>query len=161
VFCSKSAHRPCAPLVNVGDAAPPFSARDQNDREVRLEDLLRRGPVVLYFYPKDFTKVCTDQACLFRDAAARWKDATIVGVSVDSDESHQKFAECNGLSFALLSDRDRSIAKSYDVLRFFGAFTKRVTFVIDPDGIVRGVFHHELSAEKHVRDVDGLLAQLA
>lgn len=161
MFCNKSGQGPCGgPLLKVGDRAPSFKGRDQNGREVTLEDLTAKGRVILYFYPKDFTRVCTSEACLFRDAAGRWKNTTIVGVSVDSDASHLDFAQCHDLCFPLISDSNREIARAYDALRFFGAFTKRVTYVIDEQGIVRGIFHHELSAEKHVADVDGLLAAM-
>jgi peroxiredoxin Q/BCP len=159
VFCDKSARSPCcARLISVGDKAPSFSARDQHGDMIRLEDLTAKGRVVLYFYPKDFTRVCTSQACLFRDAHRSWGSVSVVGVSVDSPASHKDFAERHGLTFPLLSDQDRAIAKAYDVVRFFGAFTQRVTFVIDEQGIVRGVFRHELSAEKHIEDVQRCLS---
>jgi thioredoxin-dependent peroxiredoxin len=149
-------------MLKVDDVAPPFRGTDQNGREVALEGLVEQGPVVLYFYPKDFTRVCTQEACMFRDAYAELKDqaAEIVGVSVDGDETHRKFAEKHDIGFPLLSDKSRSISGDYGVKRLFGLFTKRVTFVIDRERRIRGVFHHELSASQHLEDVRRCLASL-
>lgn len=155
-----NAENSCLSLLGLGQPAPDFSGKDQEDREISLKELIGRGRVVLYFYPKDFTRVCTTQACLFRDAHKDWPETSVVGVSVDSSVTHKEFAHSYGLDFPLLSDVDRSISKAYGVLRLFGVFTKRVTFVIDRDGILRGIFRHELSAGKHVDDVAALLAKL-
>ena len=141
-------------MLEVGDKAPAFVGRDQQGREVRSSELLARGPVVLYFYPKDFTPGCTQQACLFRDVFADLdaRGASIVGVSLDDQASHRRFSDTHGLPFALLSDTDKAIAKRFDVGRFFGLMLKRVTYVIDRDGTIRGVFHHELSVNRHIED---------
>ncbi|MFW5925809.1 MAG: peroxiredoxin [Myxococcota bacterium] len=149
-------------MLSPGDVAPAFRGTDQRGHEVDLEALVEQGPVVLYFYPKDFTQVCTQEACLFRDAYADLKDeaAEVVGVSVDADDTHRRFAEKYDIGFPLLSDKSRRISKDYGVQRLFGLFTKRVTFVIDRERRIRGVFHHELSADKHVQDVRQCLASL-
>lgn len=149
-------------MLEVGKKAPDFQATDQRGRRFSLSEATSGGPVVVYFYPRDFTPVCTQQACLFRDA---YEDLTgvaseIVGVSLDGDESHGRFAERHGLPFPLVADQDKSIARAFGVLQLFGLFTKRVTFVIDRDMVVRGVFHHELSAQKHVDQVRDLLREL-
>lgn len=150
-------------MLRPGDQAPAFEGRDQTGRRVSLEDLTSRGPVVLYFYPKDFTRVCTQEACLFRDAyeELRGLGCEIVGVSVDGVDTHSRFAARHGLPFSLLSDRSRTIASAYGVKRLFGLFTKRVTFVIDQHGRIRGVFHFEMSAAKHLAEVRALLTTLA
>ena len=149
-------------MLKVGDKAPPFAGENQRGEPLSLGGLLERGPLVLYFYPKDFTAVCTKEACLFQDAYEDLQGlgAEIVGVSVDGEDSHKRFAAEHGLGFSLLADPDRTVSKAYQVLRLFGVFTKRVTFVIDTDGTIRGVFHHELSAKKHVDEVRGLLREL-
>jgi thioredoxin-dependent peroxiredoxin len=149
-------------MLQVNDMAPPFQGTDQGGREIALEELVKQGPVVLYFYPKDFTRVCTQQACMFRDAYAELKDqaAEIVGVSVDGDDTHHAFAQKHDIGFPLLSDKKRRISKDYGVQRLFGLFTKRVTFVIDGEQRIRGVFHHEMSAKAHMEDVRRCLASL-
>lgn len=130
---------------------------------MRSEDLLAKGPVVLYFYPRDFTPGCTREACEFRDAFEDLQGlgASIVGVSIDDEASHAKFAGRHGLPFSLLSDADRSLAKAYDVVRAFGLGTSRVTYVIDRSSRIRGAFHHELSMSKHVAEAKALLIRLA
>ena len=151
-------------MIGPGDPAPPFSGTDQHGVALRSEELLAKGPLVLYFYPKDFTPGCTREACLFRDAFEDLSGlgASIVGVSVDGGESHKRFAERYRLPFSLLSDPDRALAKRYEILRPLGILgARRVTFVIDQEGYVRGAFHHELSMGSHVRDVRACLERLA
>lgn len=149
-------------MLEVGQLAPTFSGRDQNGNLVRSEELLAKGPVVLYFYPKDFTPGCTREACMFRDA---FEDlvghgATIVGVSADDEASHKRFAERYRIPFSLLSDPDRALARQYGIVRPLGLGARRVTFVIGRDGKLRGVFHHELSMSRHVTDVQSLLTRM-
>lgn len=149
-------------MKKVGEQAPDFEARDHRGRTVSLGAATARGPVVLYFYPRDFTPVCTQQACLFRDAYEELTDvaAEVIGVSLDGEDSHGRFAERHGLPFPLLADTEKAIAKAYGVVQLFGLFTKRVTFVIDRDRTIRGVFHHELNAGKHLENVRSLLLEL-
>jgi peroxiredoxin Q/BCP len=150
-------------MLKPGDRAPDFDAKDQEDRVVRLSSLLASGPVVLYFYPRDFTRVCTAQACLFRDAHSELQalgGAQVVGVNVGDATSHGAFSRKHQLNFPLVVDEGGRIARAYGVNRPLGLFTKRVTFVIAADGVVRGVFHHELSAERHLEDVRNALAAL-
>ena len=142
-------------MTKVGDRAPEFRARDQHGAEITLEQLLAKGPVVLYFYPAAFTTVCTAQACQFRDA---YEDlhglgASIVGVSTDDEATHARFASRHSVPFGLLADPDRKICDAYGVTAFFGLRTVRKTFLIDRTGVVRGIYHHELSASAHVADV--------
>jgi peroxiredoxin Q/BCP len=149
-------------MRKVGERAPDFQATDQRGREVRLATALERGPVVLFFYPKDFTPTCTKEACLFRDAYEELTDVAgeVIGVSLDGEDAHRRFADRYGLPFPLLSDQSKQISKSYGVLQIFGFMTKRVTFVIDAGGIIQGVFHHELSADRHVKEVRRALEEL-
>lgn len=149
-------------MLEVGQLAPAFSGRDQNGNQVRSGELLSKGPVVLYFYPKDFTPGCTREACLFRDAFEDLEGygATIVGVSADDEASHQRFAQRHRIPFSLLSDPDRALARQYGIVRPFGLGARRVTFVIGRDGRLRGVFHHEISMSRHVTDVQSLLSRM-
>ena len=146
-------------MLAVGDTAPEFEGLDQGGTKLTLSGLLEKGKVVLYFYPRDFTTVCTAQVCLFRDSDSLLSKlgAQVVGVSSDSVESHRGFAEKHQVGFRLIADPDQSIIKTYDVNRWLLGFAKRVTYVIGRDRRILGVFHHELSAQKHLDDVIRLL----
>jgi peroxiredoxin Q/BCP len=131
-----------------GRKAPPFELPDGSGKTVSLKELLGRGNLVLYFYPKDMTPGCTVEACEFRDIAAGLKaaGAQIVGVSADSPESHRKFINKHTLNFPLLSDADNRVTRLYGVYKkkslygreFMGI--ERTTFVIDRAGVIRKVF---------------------
>src|SRR3972149_3237404 len=125
-----------------GDTAPAFSTIDQDGRKVTLKDLLRKGRLILYFYPKDDTPGCTTEACDFQD---RWseieaKGANVVGVSPDGQESHRKFREKFSLGFPLLVDSDHAIAEAYGAWGEKKNYGKtyegliRSTVVVDPEG---------------------------
>lgn len=123
-----------------GDAAPAFRLVDQHGTAHALTDY--RGKwLMLYFYPKDDTPGCTEQACSFRDDFARIKmlGAEVVGISVDSAASHAAFAGKHNLPFPLLADADGKVAASYDALTDLVVvkFAKRHTFLIDPQGRIR------------------------
>ena len=147
--------------IGVGDRAPDFSLPDRTGKTVHLSDF-RGKPVVLYFYPKDDTPGCTKEACAFRDSFEAFKDAgaEVVGVSSDSGESHQKFAEKFHLPFTLVSDAGGNVRKRYGVPATLGLLPGRVTFVIDRDGIVRHVFNSQLQATKHVDEALAVLKRL-
>jgi len=150
-------------MLQLGDPAPAFHGVDQRKQRVSLEELTRDHVVVLYFYPRDFTPICTRQACMFRDAFEELsgRGVAIVGVSVDDSQSHERFGEHHQLPFSLLADPDKTIARSYKVLRVFGGTTKRVTYVIDQNRVIRGAFHHELMAGSHLKDIRRTLERLA
>ena len=124
--------------MKINEPAPDFSLPDGNGEQWRLSE--HRGKVVvLLFYPGDETPVCTKQMCSVRD---RWEDyeatgAEVVGISSDSVESHQKFAEHHGLPLRLLSDRDRKVATLYGARSFIPGRVARSVFVIDARGILR------------------------
>jgi peroxiredoxin Q/BCP len=149
--------------VRVGDVAPDFTLPSQGGEPVRLYDLLERGPVVLYFYPKDETPGCTTEACGFRDAyqAFQGAGAEVVGVSSDSTASHQAFADHHGLPFLLLSDRGGALRKRYGVASTMGIIPGRVTYVIDRDRTVRHLFSSQMNAQQHVREALAIVDQLA
>ena len=136
----------------MGDTAPDFTLPAQDGRQVRLADLLGKTAVVLYFYPKDETTVCTAEACAFRDAYQVFTDAgaEVVGVSDDSVESHAGFAAHHRLPFTLLSDRGGEARKRYGVGTLMGLFNGRVTFVIDQGGVIRHAYSSRLEATAHV-----------
>lgn len=132
-------------MAAVGDEAPDFALEDEDGRTVHLREL-RGSVVVLFFYPADFTPVCTLEAKLFRDSIDEFdaKGAVVLGVSQDSVESHQRFKEKHNLPFHLLSD------PTGQVYRMYGAGRK--TFVIDKSGVVIHVVAAALNWRKHVSE---------
>ena len=137
--------------VQVGDLASDFTLPAQSGAPVSLGDFLGKTALVLYFYPKDNTSVCTAEACAFRDSYEVFKHAgaEVIGISSDSVESHQQFAAAHRLPFILLSDVGGVIRKRYGVPTAFG-LPGRVTYIIDRQGIVRHIFFSQFTAEKHV-----------
>lgn len=147
-------------MLKVSDLAPEFTTHDQHGQLVTLSGLLERGRLVLYFYPKDFTRVCTAQACTFRDASEELAalNANVCGVSGDTSTSHARFGSEHQVTFPLIADPERRIIKAYGASIPILNHTLRVTYVIDTNRRILGVFHHELSAEKHLKDVKDLLS---
>ena len=148
--------------LKVGDRAPNFSLRDQNNITHDLNDY-KGNWVVLYFYPKDGTPGCTTQACDFRDAVKRIiaSKSVVFGVSLDSVESHKLFSEKNKLPFSLLSDETGEVAKLYDSLRNLLVYktAKRNTFIIDPKGVVAKIYlsvNPKNHSEMILNDLDNL-----
>jgi len=129
--------------IEKGDPAPAFSLPDQDGRTVRLDEL-RGGWVVLYFYPKDDTPGCTTEACEFTDSVAEFTDmdATVLGCSPDSQESHRRFADKHSLKIRLLSDPDHRVMEAYGAWgekTLYGRTSVgaiRSTVIIDPEGNV-------------------------
>ena len=148
--------------VSVGDLAPDFTLSDQTGTPVRLQDLIGRKTVVLYFYPKDETPGCTIEARAFRDSYEQFsaKDAEVVGVSSDSVRSHRSFARRYNLPFLLLSDRDGAVRRLYGVEKTLGLLPGRVTYVIDQTGVVRHVYSSQLRATRHPREALMMLSAL-
>jgi peroxiredoxin Q/BCP len=140
--------------LNVGDTAPDFSLLDERGLPVSLKDYLGSKVVVLYFYPKDFTPGCTAEACSFRDNYKPYQDkgAVVIGVSVDSVESHLKFAEKHNLPFSILSDSSKEVARAYGVLGIGGFLAKRVTFIIDKKGKIAHVFP-KVDVKQHSEEI--------
>ena len=149
--------------MKIGSQAPDITLPDQRGEPVRLADLLREGPVVLFFYPKDDTPVCTAEACAFRDDHDSFAEAgaTVVGVSSDSAESHRRFSSRHGLPFTLLSDEDGLARKSFGVPKVLGLLPGRVTYVIDSSGEIRHVFSSQLQARSHVEEALATVRRLA
>lgn len=147
--------------LKVGDKSPEFSLMDERGRLVSLRDYLGKKAVILYFYPKDFTPGCTAEACSFRDDYKVYEErgAVVVGVSLDSVESHMKFSEKYNLPFLLLSDSQKEVAKAYGVLGTGGFLAKRVTFVIDKEGKIAAVFP-KVDVKHHSEEVLKVLDEL-
>lgn len=142
-------------LLTIGDQAPEFPARRRDGSTLQLSSLRGRY-VLVYFYPKDDTPGCTAEARALNDnlSALRESGADVIGVSTDSWDSHQRFAEKYGLEFALASDRDHSIRESYGVGKMMGILpvTQRVSFLVGPDGRIVHVWPR-VNAARHAADV--------
>lgn len=153
--------------LEVGVKAPEFSAESDSGEIVKLSDL-RGKVVVLYFYPKDDTPGCTQEACAFRDLKSRFEEAgaVIYGVSRDDIRSHAKFRDKHGLNFPLLSDPDGQICQAYDVLKeknMYGRKTigiERTTYVIDRDGAIAAVFP-KVKVDGHAEEVLAKVREIA
>ncbi|MEI8228059.1 MAG: peroxiredoxin [Planctomycetota bacterium] len=139
--------------LTVGDPAPHFQAVLQDGSTFNLADLLGKKIVVLFFYPKDHTPVCTKEACAFRDSYEKFvaAGAEVIGVSSDSQASHRSFAEKHRLPFPIISDHDRSLRKLFGVPNPLGFIPGRVTYVIDRQGVIRCVFSALFASDDHVR----------
>jgi peroxiredoxin Q/BCP len=146
--------------IKVGDLAPDFTLTSQVGKTVSLKDF-RGKNVVLYFYPKDDTPGCTAESCAFRDRYEVFQSAgaEILGISGDSPESHQRFATKHGLPFVLLSDPGNKVRKQYGATAAFGLFPGRVTYVIDPQGVVQYVFDSMFNFTAHVDEALKILQQ--
>ncbi|HKY40263.1 MAG TPA: peroxiredoxin [Polyangiaceae bacterium] len=147
-----------AMALKVGDPAPDFevTARQQGrDRVLSLQGVLAERFLVLYFYPRDFTLVCTREACGFRDSydELRSAGAEVVGVSVDDPVTHDRFARERGVTFPLVSDPQRKLAVRYgatSVLSSVMGISARMTFVIERSGGIVAIFDSAFRASEHV-----------
>lgn len=148
-------------MLKIGDKAPTVLGKDQNGNEVNLETY-KGKKVVLYFYPKDNTPGCTDQACDLRDNIGAIKNAgyEIIGVSIDDEKSHRKFIEKFSLPFPLIADVDKKIVEAFGVWvekSMYGKTymgTARVTFVIDENGTIINVID-KVKTKEHTAQILG------
>jgi peroxiredoxin Q/BCP len=144
-------------MVETGSRFPDFSLQDQ-DGNVHTLDSLSGSPTVVYFYPKDDTTGCTQEACEFRDLLPTFAGVKVVGVSPDSAASHRKFAAKHSLPFPLLADEDQALAKACGVWveksmygkKYMGV--ERTTFLLDAEGMVVNVWR-KVKPAGHAREV--------
>jgi thioredoxin-dependent peroxiredoxin len=154
--------------LKVGDQAPEFevTARQAGkDRALSLRGILAEKNLVLYFYPRDFTTVCTREACGFQGAYAELasRDAEVVGVSVDDAATHDRFAREHGIEFPLVSDPSRQLARRYgatSVLRDALGVMARLTYVVGKSGRIEGIFDSVVRASTHVDGARGVIERL-
>lgn len=139
-------------MLNIGDLAPDFELPDQDGRPVRLSEQLSRGSVLLYFYPADFTPVCTREACAFRDLhsdlAAR--AVTIFGISPQDSISHARFRAKHALPFTLLADPEKHVISAYGCDGLLGFGVRRATYLIGRDRRILGAVHSAFSVSRHM-----------
>lgn len=147
--------------MNVGDKAPEILGINEKGEEIRLSNY-KGKKLVLYFYPKDSTSGCTAQACNLRDNydALRQAGYEVVGVSVDSEKSHQKFIEKNSLPFPLIADTDKKLVGQFGVWgeksmygrKYMGTF--RTTFIINEEGVVERIIGpKEVKTKDHAAQI--------
>ena len=139
--------------LSIGDPAPLFSLRDQNDSVFNIADYLGKKVLVIYFYPKDESSVCTKEACSFRDSYSDFtkSGAIVIGINSGSVESHKKFMENHRLPFTLLSDPGNKVLKMFGVKGKF-VFTGRETFVIDKSGKIVFTYNSFTNGPRHEQE---------
>jgi thioredoxin-dependent peroxiredoxin len=138
-------------MLKAGARAPEFTLADQDGRKVALAELLRDGPLVLYFYPADFTPGCTKEACTIRDmhdeiAAAGMR---VVGIAPQDAASHARFRQQHALPFTLLADPDKAVIKAYGVNGPLGMGVRRATFLVGADGVIRDAVLADILIGRH------------
>ena len=126
-------------MLKIGDIAPDFELQDQSGNNVTLDQAVADGNLILYFYPADFSPVCTAEACAFRDSFAGVSSvgAQVIGVSTQSVSSHRRFSKSFSIPFPLLSDPRKKAIKAYGVDGPLGFGVRRVTFLIDRSKVIR------------------------
>ena len=156
VRCAETTKTPQA-----GDPAPKIQGVDQDGKTWKLDDVLGKKVVLLYFYPKDDTPGCTKEACGFRDRIADLKkdNVEVVGVSFDSPDSHQKFISKYHLNFPLLADTDGKVADAYGVRMTGKDMARRVSFLIGKDGKILHVTD-TMNADTHLAEMKDAVEKL-
>jgi len=138
--------------MKIGEIAPDFTLPDQDRGRFNLSQHLGKGPIVIFFYPKDDSPVCTAEACAFRDRFQVFQTmgAMVVGISSDPEDSHQAFAAKNKLPYTLLSDEKGEVRSAFGVPKKLGFMPGRATYILDKQGIVRGFYDNMTNAKGHV-----------
>ena len=150
-------------MIEIGSKAPELLGRDENGNEIKLQDFAGKK-LVLYFYPKDSTPGCTQEACNLRDNYEKMLALgyAVVGVSVQDEKSHKRFIEKNNLPFPLIADTDMSLNKAFGVWgeksmygrKYMG--TLRTTFIIDEDGKVERIIGpKDIKVKNHAEQIIG------
>ena len=149
-------------MLKAGDTAPLFEARTTGGPTISLADL-RGRIVVLYFFRKAFTRNCTVETKGFRDNYRELRDlgAEVIGVSADTYATQCRFADTHQIAFPMVADQDRSISNAYRTFFMLLPFSHRVTYVIDRDGVIAGVFNHEFQVSKHLDEVLQFVRRMA
>jgi peroxiredoxin Q/BCP len=147
-------------MLKPGDKAPDFVLANDEGIDTSLTDLLNNGPLILYFYPADFTPGCTREACSIRDIHQDIQAVglTVVGISPQDVDSHRKFREKYGLPFTLLSDPNKEVIRMYDVDGMFGVGVQRATFLISQDRKIRDAVIANVRIARHAEFIERAVA---
>jgi len=148
--------------IGIGSRLPSFSLQDQNGQVFDINSVIGKMNLVIYFYPKDDSPVCTKEACSFRDQYDVFQNnnAKIIGISGQSVESHLAFAKKNHLNFTLLSDEGNKVRKLFGVPSGILGIPGRVTYIVNKNGKVVYVFNSQMNGEKHVQEALRILGEL-
>lgn len=146
-------------MLRVGELAPDFELPDQDGRPVRLSERLALGPVLLYFYPADFTPVCTREACGYRELQPQIEKqgAAVIGISPQDSASHVRFRQRHRLPFTLLSDPDKHVIRAYGCDGPLGFGVKRVSFLIGSNRRIQALVHAAFRVRRHLELAGKLL----
>jgi peroxiredoxin Q/BCP len=138
-------------MLEAGSKAPEFVLENDQGGETSLSDLVQNGPLILYFYPADFTPGCTKEACSIRDIHddIQAVGLQVAGVSPQDADSHQRFRDEHDLPFTLLSDPDKVAVKMYDVDGPFGVGVRRTTFLISQDRVIQDAMMADVRIGRH------------
>ncbi|MEM7612831.1 MAG: peroxiredoxin [Pseudomonadota bacterium] len=147
-------------MLKSGSQAPDFTLPDANGKSVSLDSLVENGPLILYFYPADFTPGCTKEACAIRDIHDDIvaTGLQVVGVSPQDGGSHQRFAERYDLPFPLLCDADKKVTKQYDLDGPLGIGMRRGTYLIDQNKKVADAVLADIAIGKHLKFIENAMA---
>lgn len=138
--------------LKVNDIAPDFILASTSGNDFSLSTDAKNKPIIIYFYPKDFTPNCTKEACEFRDTFSFFRDLAIdiVGISRDDIETHLRFKDSHNLPFHLLADVDGKVAEKYQAVVPLIKFTRRITYLLDKEHKIAAVFENLFSGTKHI-----------
>lgn len=138
--------------LKVGQKAPHFELKSSSNEKISLKE---NTPCIVYFYPKDFTPGCTEEACSFRDNHQVFSglDIKVFGISRDSVNTHKKFKAEHNLPFELLSDASGEVCKAYDALMPIVRIPKRITYLIDKNGVIRASYSDMFGARNHIKSM--------
>lgn len=141
--------------LKINTQAPDFTLASTSGEDFTLSVQAAGKPIIIYFYPKDFTRVCSQEACDFRDNITFFKDLDIdvVGISRDSISTHERFREHYQLPFHLLADTTGKVARSYDALIPLIGIPKRVTYLLNSQHQVIAVYENLFSAQGHIKEM--------
>ena len=147
-------------MLKPGSVAPEFKLPDEDGNTRTLAEFLKHGPLIVYFYPADFTPGCTKEACSIRDLHDDIikSGLQIVGISPQSPESHTRFRETHKLPFPLLADEDKQPISSYDVNGPLGIGVRRATFLIDNKGVIQDAVLADLFIGEHTAFINKAIA---
>lgn len=148
--------------IQIGDKLPEFNLIDQDGNDFSITTLIGKKVLVIYFYPKDYTPGCTQEACSFRDSYEDFKSlgAEVIGISSDEATRHEKFAKSFKLPFILLADTKNKVRKLFGVPNhLFGLIPGRVTYIVDKKGVIRAVYD-SMNALSHIRSAKEIIKKI-
>jgi len=147
-------------MLEAGSKAPEFALANDRGGDTTLSDLLQKGPLILYFYPADFTPGCTKEACSIRDIHNDIQSVglQVAGISPQDIDSHQRFRDEFDLPFVLLSDPDKVAIEMYDVDGPFGVGVRRATFLINQDGTIQDAIMADVRIGRHQEFIEKAVA---